>query len=314
MSNKKSLLTESEVRRFMSLANIPVINNVNETKMGVNQIPSDVRREQVGPPQEEGYSSMEEMGSMYEEDPMGDEEMPPEAGAEEAGASGEASEAKLMSVLQDFAQKVKAELGIDLEIGGEEGGVDGMDLEVGDEGGEEEEEEMEEPADEEPADEEEEEGEKEGEEELEEAEYTAEEDNKLEESKLVDVVLNRVTARLIAEAKKNKMSAAEKKKKAEEAKKKKEAMKKKAAAAKKKLEEANAPAPKSTTSNASAAGVAKGHGPGSKAFGTDEKKSMKWKQGKGEKGHELEVVSPSAEHIVSHGKKNLAAQGGNKKK
>jgi hypothetical protein len=309
MSNKKSLLTESEVRRFMALANIPVLNE-NMYGEGGGASPQDPRRPETVRPGDEPRMA-EAMPSMEEEDEMGGEEMPPEA-----GAGDEEAEAKLMSVLEDFAQKVKAKLGIDLEIGGEEGGVDGMDLEVSDGGGEEEEEEeeeeeMEEPAAEEPAAEEE-ADEEEGEEELDEAEEV-EEDNKLEESKLVDVVLNRVTARLIAEAKKKKMTAAEKKKKEEEAKKKKEAMKKKAAAAKKKLEEANAPAPKSTMPNASAAGVAKGHGPGSKAFGTDEKKSMKWKKGKGEKGHELETVSASAEHIVSHGKKNLAVQGGNKK-
>ena len=64
----------------------------------------------------------------------------------------------------------------------------------------------------------------------------------------------------------------------------------------------------------SAAGVAKGHGPGKKEFGTSGVKPHKWQAGKGAKGEGMEALSASAEHTVSHGKKNLATQGGNKKK
>lgn len=307
MSNKKSLLTESEIRRFMKLANIPAIGKelVKEESEAERRIKGDTeatslvqpKNEGYGDMEEEGYGDQEEMGYMSEED-----EMP----VEDDMGGGDASEADLEQLFTLLKKVMKPELADQFDV--DAGGGGDMDLEVGDEGGEGES--MEEPM-EEPAGEEEEE-----EEELDEAEEVEEEEKetqKLDESKLVDVVLSRVTARLIAEAKKKKMTAAEKKKKEEEAKKKKEAMKKKAAAAKKKLEEANAPAPKSSMSNASAAGVAKGNGPGSKAFGTDEKKSMKWKAGKGEKGHALQTVSASAEHTVSHGKKNLAVQGGNKK-
>ena len=308
MSNKKSLLTESEVRRFMALANIPAIGGevVNE-RMGMNQTPESPQREYMGSPQEEGYGSMEEMGSMYEEDPMGDEEMPPEAGGEEMGTGGAMS-------AEDLAEKIVDILvsaGLVEKDGGEAemdagGGEEMSDLEMGDdEEGSGEEESGEES--------EEESGEEEEGEELEEAKKEEE----LQESKLVDTILARVTARLIAEAKKSKMSASDKKKKEEAAKKKKEMMKKKAAAAKKKLEEANAPAPKATMSNASAAGVAKAAGKSDKGtFGVTSamRKDDSFEKGTSKRGDKMTDVSPSAEHIVSHGKKNLATQGGNKKK
>ena len=312
MSNKKSLLTESEVRRFMALANIPAIGGevVNE-RMGMNQTPESPQREYMSSPQEEGYGSMEEMGSMYEEDPMGDEEMPPEAGGEEMGTGGAMS-------AEDLAEKIVDILvsaGLVEKDGGEAemdagGGEEMSDLEMGDDeegSGEESEEES---------------GEEEEEEELEEAKKEeeleeAKKEEELQESKLVDTILARVTARLIAEAKKSKMSASDKKKKEEAAKKKKEMMKKKAAAAKKKLEEANAPAPKATMSNASAAGVAKAAGKSDKGtFGVTSamRKDDSFEKGTSKRGDKMTDVSPSAEHIVSHGKKNLATQGGNKKK
>ena len=300
MSNKKSLLTESEIRRFMKLANIPAIGKelVKEESEAINRIQGDTEATSAVLPRSEGYTAgMEEEDQMPELDDAGGEEETMKLGDEAAeGAGEEVSDELAMKV----AKAVLSALGKESEFSvEEEPEAAAPEQEPSEEEGEEGEEASEE-------------GEEEGEEELDEAEEV-EESEKLEESKLIETILARVTARLIAEAKKSKMSAAEKKKKAEEAKKKKEMMKKKAAAAKNKLEEANAPAPKSTMPNASAAGVAKGHGPGSKAFGTDEKKSMKWKQGKGEKGHELQTVSASAEHIVSHGKKNLAVQGGNKK-
>jgi len=311
MSNKKNLLTESEVRRFMSLANIPALKEGMYGEGG-GVSPQDPRRSETVRQGDEArmaeteYGEMEELGYVSEED-----EMPPEADGEEIMGAGDGdAEAKLMTVLQDFAAKVKTKLGIDLEIGDEAGGGD-MDLELDGSGGEEEEEE-EEPA---AGGEEESEEEEEEEEELDEAEQPEKEG--LDESQLVETVLSRVTARLIAEAKKKKMTAAEKKKKEDEAKKKKEAMKKKAAAAKKKLEEANAPAPKSTMSNASAAGVAKAAGKADKGiFGVTSpmRKDDSFEKGTSKRGDKMTDVSASAEHTVSHGKKNLAIQGGNKKK
>jgi hypothetical protein len=303
MSDKKSLLTESEIRRFMTLANIPVLKEGVYGESG--QSPQDPRHPETVRPGDEkrmAEAGEEEMdlGELSDEEPAGEEaaageEMP-------AGDMGGSKEEELKNVFQTLADLV----GVDLDFGEEDSAAEPSmgGEEEGEEQGEEEQDQGEEEQDQ---------GEEESEEEeldeaIKEGEEKEELEEQLQESKLVDAVLARVTARLVSEAKKKKeekkkkMSAAEKMKAMKAAKDK-----------KKKLEEANAPAPKSTTSNASAAGVAKGNGPGSKAFGTDEKKSMKWKEGKGEKGHALQTASASAEHTVSHGKKNLAVQGGNKK-
>jgi len=300
MSDKKSLLTESEIRRFMKLANIPSVGTLKEEREGANQIPEDPRRPAMGSPQEESYGAMEEMGGgMYEEDPMADEA--PEADDEMvdvsdvAGGEGGAEP----SGTDVAAAIVDALAGLGLVEKDEEGEVGAAPEEMSD--SEEEEEEA-------PAEEEEEEEAPAEEEEEEEEEET---ESQMNESKFVDMVLSRVTARLIAEAKKKKepkkkMTAAEKMK----------AMKAEKDKKKKTLEEANAAAPKSTTSNASKAGVAKGAGKADKGtWGVSKpRKDDKWQAGKGAKGDEMETVSASSEHMVSHGKKNLATQGGNKSK
>lgn len=297
-NNKKSLLTESEIRRFMKLANIPAIGKevIKEESEAVQP-----RNENYGDKKEVGYGEMEEVGygEMGEED-----EMPPEGEEMGGGETDSGTVEQLFSLLQTVMKPEYAEqFNVEPDSGGD------MDVEVDDEGGDDEsmEEPMEEPMEkpmEEPMEEEGEEGEE-------------KETKQLDESKLVDVVLSRVTARLVAEAKKKKMTAAEKKKKEDQAKKKKEEMKKKAADAKKKLEEANAPAPKSTMSNASAAGVAKAAGKADKGtFGVTStmRKDDSYEEGTSKRGDKMTDVSASAEHTVSHGKKNLAIQGGNKKK
>lgn len=326
MSDKKQLLTESEIRRFMKLANIPAIGKeeVVSERMGMNQIPEDPRREAMGSPQEEGMMGEEDM-DMGAGAEAGDEMMDVGDLAGEAGGDKEAKFQEIVNMLADL-------IGVDVEVeagegeeapemGGEEAGEEKAPEapkmggeEAGEEAGEEEEEEGDEEEMQEGKHEEEEEldeakkEEKEEEEELDEKKEEEDEGKKLDEN-LVNTILARVTARLIEEAKKKK---AEKKKKMTAAEKMK-ALKEK----KKKLDEANAPAPKSTMSNASKAGVAKAAGKADKGtWGVSSKVAdMEWKQGKeGKGGHEMSAETASAEHIITHGKKNLATMGGNKKK
>jgi len=290
MSSKKSLLTESEVRRFMALANIPSIGKaaikenaeVFEMDKGAHQAQAEAYPQEAAEPAGEEEMDMGEL--------EGGE------GEEAAGGDKEAKFQELVSMLADL-------VGVDVEMdaGGEEAGEEEMEMSAEEEGEEEGEEEE---AAEEEADEEDEGMMKEA---AKEEEEETDESKKLDESKLVEAVLARVTARLVAEAKKKKeakggkkMSAAEKMKAMKAAKDK-----------KKKLEEANAPAPKATNSN----GPKKGAGSATKGtFGVTSKvHDQEWgKTGKGD--HEMEAVSASAEHTTSHGKKNLATQGGNKKK
>lgn len=321
MSSKKQLLTESEMRRFMKLANIPVLKE-GVYGEGGGQIPQDPRREETVRPGE--GDRMAEAG-MYEEDPMPEAEMGGEGGegeeelelgdleggAEGAGGDKEAKFQELVSMLADL-------VGVDVEMdaGGEMGG---MEAPEGDDMAEPEgDKEMSGAADEK----EEEEKEEEEEEELEEAygkhgeeedleEEEEKEHGKMEESAIVETVLARVTARLIAEAKKKKEEKGKDKKKMSAA----EKMKAMKAAKdkKKKLEEANAPAPKATSSN----GPKKGAGSATKGtFGVTSalRKDDKFVKGDNKGGDKMSDVSASAEHTVSHGKKNLATQGGNKKK
>ena len=297
MSNKKSLLTESEIRRFMTLANIPALGQ--DKKANLTEMYGSGRpEEQEGEGLHREEDTMQEMApAMEEEDEMPKDAM--ETGDEEMDVSGLGDGAAGAMSADELAEKI-----VDVLVSAGLVEKDGGGVEAGGEG-------MPELPDEEEAPEEEEEetGEEEEEEEEEEGEQ-----QELQESKLVDTVLSRVTARLIAEAakkkkeagKKKKMTAAEKMKAMKAAKDK-----------KKKLEEANAPAPKSTMSNASKAGVAKGAGKADKgAWGVSSKvQDMEWKEGKsGKGGHEMSAESASTDHIVSHGKKNLATQGGNKKK
>lgn len=277
----------------MTLANIPTVGKLNETAQPYGG-------EKKDPMEVEGNVGM------YEEDPMpeepsaveGDEELDlgDEMGDMEAG--GDDREARFEEAIMTLAELA----GIEIDTGGGEaaGGVE-MDAD-----GEEEEEEEEGGEDEEEQDEVEENME------IEDEPPSA----VMQEAKLVDTVLARVTARLVAEAKKKKADAAAAKKKADMKKKAAEMKKKKGEKEPKKLEEANAPAPKSTMSNASKAGVAKAAGKADKGtWGVSSKvQDMEWKEGKGKGGHEMSTESASAEHIVSHGKKNLATQGGNKSK
>ena len=134
----------------------------------------------------------------------------------------------------------------------------------------------------------------------------------LSEDELVETVLSRVTARLVAEAKKKRMSIKEKMK-----------LKKTAKKNKNNAEEEKEESPKKESpkkGKVAEATDAKGGGPllskgGNKHDtykGHADMAYAKGKEGKG--GHQMEVLPAKAEHSVTHGGKNLATLGGNKKK
>lgn len=294
--SKKQLLNESEIRRFMKLANLePLAKGLVSEMAGVNQIPQDTRRPETGMQQEMMGKEDEAKGlSMEAEDAMevevGDEADPEKQSAFEAA----------VKALADA-------MGIEVELEGAEGGEEdaGEEMPDLDMGGEEGGEESEEEAGEEEMDEAKKASKEEGEEELDEAkkeekkeekEEEVEESKALSEDSLVEAVLARVTARLVAEAKKKKMSAKEKMKmKAKE----------KKADKKEVVEEA-------TDSKGGGPLLSKGGNKHDVWKGHADMAYAKGKEGKG--GHQMEDLAAKAEHTVTHGGKNLATLGGNKKK
>jgi len=269
--SKKQLLSESEIRRFMKLANLqPLAGNV--------------LKETEDPTMQEVEEPMDPMGGgMDAAPPAGGEEMPDAGGegGEEGGTEVEMSSETDPDKKVAFEAAVQAladAMGIEvsLEAEGDEGG------EEGDEGGEGDEEEMD-MGDEGDGEEDEEE-----QDELQEIELQP-----LSEDELVETVLNRVTARLVAEAKKKRMSVKEKMKLKE---KKKEC---------KKVEEA-------TEAKGGGPLLSKGGNKHDIYKGHADMAYAKGKEGKG--GHQMEDLPAKAEHTVTHGGKNLATLGGNKKK
>lgn len=307
--NKKQMLTESEVRRFMKLANLPPIGDglikeffgrQEEAAPPVEETPPepemdagmDVPPEAVG-----GEEDTLDLGDVGGEEDMGD------VGGEVPGAEGGDKEAQFAEAISMLAGL----LGIDVDFDagaaggvGDEAGEPVGDAPVGDDvadaGGEESEKT---PASEDDTEEEE-------------AGIGESAVSNLQESRIVELVLKRVAARLVAEAKKKKETASEKMKRIAKEKKEKKSKEDK----KEVVKEANASAPKSSNSNASANGVAKGNGPGSTQWGTKKQPDQEWKDGvKNSKGgHELETVAAKNDHTVKKGGKNLSTLGGNKKK
>lgn len=132
MSNKKQLLTESEMRRFMTLANIPSLNPVNETYS-------------VG-----GMAGQEqELEEVYSEDgdmsPEAAPEAPPAPEADAAGgddtmelgdlggAAGglELSPEQSEQVLQAFAKALGIKVDISQEAGAGEATEAGGEMDMG---------------------------------------------------------------------------------------------------------------------------------------------------------------------------------------
>jgi hypothetical protein len=278
--SKKDLLSEAQIRRFQSLANIPVLSEVNARV--ANQTPP------AGGMDEEQRGSMQEMG-----DPMMDPaapalpaeappmDMPPEDGMEVDMGGGDVDPDK-QAAFEAAVRALADSMGIEIELEGGAGGEeDGMgDLEVdsdseGSEGGEEAEVDF---------------GGAEGGEESDEEEEV---DEALSEDGLVETVLNRVMARLVSEAKKKKLSVKEK-------------MKQKKEKKKEELEEA-------TDSKGGGPLLSKGGNKHDVWKGHPDMKMGKGEKG-GSGGHKLEDMPAKAEHTVTHGKTNLATKGGNKKK
>lgn len=302
--SKKQLLNESEIRRFMKLANLePLAKNViNETGMSIPSVPT-MSSEAEDPMAMAPDASMDAAPADVEMG--GEDELEVEIGSE-----GDPDD---KMVFEKAVKALATGLGIDVELESQE------------EHDEEDGEEMHDLDDEETDDEEDEEtDEEEGEEDdLEETKYEEEEGVKhggkpLTEDELVETVLSRVTARLVAEVKNKKMSVKERMKlkkeqeakKAEKAKKAKKAEKgekgEKGEKAKKVVEEAT---------------DAKGGGPllskgGNKHDVYKGHSDMTYAKGEkgGKGGHSLETTPAKAEHTVTHGGKNLATLGGNKKK
>jgi hypothetical protein len=295
--SKKELLNEAQIRRFMTLANLePLVKNV--IKEGDGQIPEDApdRRPLRRKEEEERLKEAEEAAPADDGADAGGDEMVDvdmgggdAAGAEDAG--GEADPDKTAA----FEAAVKAladSLGIEVEMGDSENG----DAPADDAGGGEEAAPMEE-------------GNYDMEEDMyeakhkkakkkEENEEEMEENLALSEDSLVEAVLARVTARLVAEAKKKKETP---KQKMDRMKKEKEAAAKK----KKALEEA-------TDSKGGGPLLKQGKNKYDPWKGHADMQYSKGKEGKG--GHEMETLSAKAEHSVTHGGKNLATLGGIKKK
>lgn len=276
--SKKDLLSETQIRRFQTLANLPVLGN-SVLSEGDGQIPQDApdRREvRAGDEQRLKEELPPEMGmDMGAEDPMAalPAEAPEEDGLEVDLGSSEVDPDK-QAAFEAAVRALADSMGIEVELeGGSEGGeeADDMGMEVDSEEG----------SDELGAD-------LGGEEDAGEEEV----DSALSEDELVETVLNRVMSRLVNEAKKKKLSVKEKMK---EKKKKKE-----------ELEEATDP--KGGGPLLSKGGnkhdTFKGH--------------ADMKLGKGEKGgtggHKMEDMPAKANHTVTHGKTNLSTKGGNKKK
>jgi len=282
--SKKDLLSESQIRRFMTLANLePLVKNVISEKRTLSEgdmaSPSTPYMEVDEDPSDD--ASMEQPADMPDAD-MPDADMPdadmPDADMDSGSGEGLAVSDEAISGLETFLSDV---LGQKVSLS-----IDGSEESAGD--------------DEKPSDEE-------SEEELEEAhkksskkekdEEEMEESVELSEDSLVEAVLARVTARLVQEAKKSskKMSPKEKA----------EMKKKEMEAKKKKLKEATS---------------AEGGGPllkqGKNKYdvykGHADMAYAKGKEGKG--GHQMETMTAKAEHTVTHGGKNLATLGGNKKK
>jgi len=286
--SKKQLLNESEIRRFMKLANLePLAKNV------VKESWVEEKKEAGSDPQE--GLSMEEMQApaMQSEEEGGEGE---EVGLEMDSEGGEDSltpeqmkmAEKVLSAL--FNKKVSLE---DAE-GSEADEEEDADQMVDDE------------------EDEEDEGDAGGEEE--------EMDESLSEDALVETVLARVTARLVAEAKKG-----EAKKPLTKAQK---AMAAKKAGKKGEKADAPAPKPAPKKESLELKGdkleeatSAEGGGPllkqGKNKYDVykghaDMTMAKGDKGGKG--GHSLETAPAKAEHTVTHGGKNLATLGGNKTK
>lgn len=288
--SKKELLSETQIRRFQTLANIPVLGG-SVLAEGDGQIPQDapdrrdVKKEDEARLKEEMPPDM----GMGAEDPMAalPAEAPPMDGSDELEVDVEGGDVDpdKQAAFEAAVRALADSMGIEVELEGGAGGEEGEEMDMGDEG-------PVDMGDEGPVDMGGGEGEEVGAEEAGEEEV----DEALSEDELVETVLNRVMSRLVNEAKKKKKSVKEKMKDKKEKKKE----------DKEELDEATDP---------------KGGGPLLSKGGNKHdtfKGHADMKLGKGEKGgtggHKMEDLPAKAGHTVTHGKTNLSTKGGNKKK
>lgn len=301
--SKKTLLEESTVRKFMKLANLePLSDKFIKEELGYTE-EEDMGMDAGG----DEMAPVDAMGDMG-----GDEEGELEVDLDDAGAEGEVSP----EVAKKVVQAVLDALGVQGTVEDDEdmGGADDMG-DMDDFGGEEEAGEGEEEAGEEDFGGEEDEGEEEEldeeyeakenlEEKKDEEEEEMDESTTLSEDDLVENVLRRVTARLLAEAKAKKdkkdIKSKMKDKKAKKAEK------------EEKLDEEKHVVTHKKSSNVIKKGtnkhnVYKGHP-------DMEMKPLKGKGGKtGKGGHEMESLKSTQKHTVTHDKTSkVAGKGGNK--
>ncbi len=283
--SKKELLSESQIRRFMTLANLePLAKNVLSEKKHAEEEKENKDEGMYEKEEKMKKEKMkkEEMDESLSEEVDGEESMPEDPEAEmpelddEEDEEDEEGEEGGMAADGSVEDKVEQIVNLVMDLAGVQGKV------MRDEESEEE------PMEEADYD-------------MGEADYGMSEEvpKPLSEDSLVEAVLARVTARLVQEAKKKAPAKKEtpeqkmKRMKAEKAKK------------KKTLEEATS---------------AEGGGPllkqGKNKYdvykGHADMAYAKGKEGKG--GHQMEPLTAKAEHSVTHGGKNLATLGGNKKK
>jgi hypothetical protein len=288
--SKKELLNEAQIRRFMTLANLePLVKNtINESNekeedRKANQTPpSDKARGTAQKSVKEEYSmeADEAPGDMADTD-MPDMEMDSSSEEESGDTDKEAVFAAAVKALADA-------LGVEVEMNGDESGEE----DAAEDAPEDAPEDAAEKSDEASGDE------KEEMEERKSKEEEMDENAALSEDSLVEAVLARVTARLVAEAGKKKETS---KQKMARMKKEKEAAAKK----KKALEEA-------TDSKGGGPLLKQGKNKHDTYKGHADMEYGKGKDGKG--GHEMETLAAKAGHSVTHGGKNLATLGGIKKK
>jgi hypothetical protein len=303
--SKKQLLNEAQIRRFMTLANLePLVKNVlseadenNEAARRANQAPP--RREPSGSPQESLVR--EEESPEAADASAGDDMVDVNMGA--GDDSGGEADADKTAAFEAAVKALADSLGIEVEMGDSAGAEDagGEDAGAEDTGAEDAGGEEAAPMEEGDYDMEEDMYEakhKKAKKKEEEDEEDMDESVALSEDSLVEAVLARVTARLVAEAKKKKETP---KQKMDRMKKEKEAAAKK----KKALEEA-------TESKGGGPLLKQGKNKYDTYKGHSDMEYSKGKEGKG--GHEMETLSAKAEHSVTHGGKNLATLGGIKKK
>jgi len=292
--SKKQLLEESTVRKFMRLANLePLSDGFVKENLGYTE------EEDMGAPEDDALAGPDDMGAeMGADDDMGDEG-DLEIDLDDSGAGGEVSPEVAKKVVQAVmdALGVEGTVEDDEDMGGDEeaGEMDdfGGDEEAGEAFGDEEEGEEESSEEDEAELNEEEESEEEPEE---------EEKSRLSEDELVENVLKRVTARLIAEAKAAKKKDVKSKMKD----------KKKEKEDKKKLDEEK----HTVTHKKSSAVVKKGTNKHNvyKGHPDMEMKPLKGKGGKtGKGGHEMEKMKATQKHTITHGKTSGVTTKGNNK-